>query len=191
MFTMLTFSWLAGHVIFPCMRFLYPSSGIFRINVRLYQVYSFVNDIVLSMWDFCKYSSHAVLKILQNEYNKQYVFCSLWGRQVRGKKIVELPVITYQFTVRFFCLEIDESWALEMIYTHILYTSFRIMQQMIGVFRPRFCIVRLYWAWDNLGEWDEFCYAPGAGSNARPVFQQSSALPLYHRCLLRIMQQKN
>ena len=27
-------------------------------------------------------------------------------------------------------------------------------------FRPRFCTVRLYWAGDNLGEWDEFCYEP-------------------------------
>ena len=25
-------------------------------------------------------------------------------------------------------------------------------------FRPWFCTVRLYWARDNLGEWDEFCY---------------------------------
>ena len=25
-------------------------------------------------------------------------------------------------------------------------------------FRPQFCSVKLYWAGNNLGEWDEFCY---------------------------------
>ena len=43
--------------------------------------------------------------------------------------------------------------------------------------------LRLYWAGDNISKWDEFYmnHAPGAGSIARPVDQQSSALPLYHR----------
>ena len=40
-------------------------------------------------------------------------------------------------------------------------------------FRPRFCTVRLYWAGDNLGECNEFCYGP---------CQQSSVLPLHHGC---------
>ena len=51
------------------------------------------------------------------------------------------------------------------------------------VFRPRFCTVRLCWAEDNLGEWDDFFYmnhANRARSIAGPVGQQSIAPPLYH-----------
>ena len=55
-------------------------------------------------------------------------------------------------------------------------------------FRLRFCTVRLYWAEDNLGWWDEFCYAlyaHGAWSIARPVDHQSNALPVcYGRPLI-------
>ena len=56
---------------------------------------------------------------------------------------------------------------------------------MIGVLGHNSALVRLYWAGDNLGEWDEFCYepSPGAGSIAWPVAQQSSAVPLYYGCL--------
>ena len=40
--------------------------------------------------------------------------------------------------------------------------------------------VRLYWAGANEMNF-VMNHAPGAGSIARPVDQQSSALPLYHR----------
>ena len=46
-------------------------------------------------------------------------------------------------------------------------------------------LVRLYWAGDNLVNEMNFVmnHASGAGSIARPVDQQSSAMPLYHGCL--------
>ena len=47
--------------------------------------------------------------------------------------------------------------------------------------RPRFCTVRLYWARDNEMNF-VVNHAPGAGSIARLVGQQSSALPLYLWC---------
>ena len=46
-------------------------------------------------------------------------------------------------------------------------------------FKPRFCTVRLHWAHAMNFVMN---HAPGAGSMARPVDQQSSALPLRYRC---------
>ena len=40
-------------------------------------------------------------------------------------------------------------------------------------FGPDNALVRLYWARDHLGQWDQFCYKSGAGSIAGPVDQQS------------------
>ena len=53
-----------------------------------------------------------------------------------------------------------------------------------GCFRPRCCTVRLYWAGDNLGKWDELWYnhAPGARSITWPVNLQSIMLPLCYEC---------
>ena len=54
---------------------------------------------------------------------------------------------------------------------------------MIGVLGHDPALGRLYWARD-LGNQMNFVmnHAPGAGSIAQPVDQQSSALPLYHGC---------
>ena len=49
------------------------------------------------------------------------------------------------------------------------------------IFRPRFTLVRLCWAADNKMNF-VLNYVSGAGLIARPVDQQSSALPLYHGC---------
>ena len=48
--------------------------------------------------------------------------------------------------------------------------------------RPWFCTVRLYWAWDNLGEWDEFCYESYLWyridySTFWPVVQRTTTVP--------------
>ena len=54
-------------------------------------------------------------------------------------------------------------------------------------FRPRLCIVRLYWAETTWANEMNFLldHAPGAGSIARPVDKQSNTLPLsYGRPLL-------
>ena len=53
---------------------------------------------------------------------------------------------------------------------------------MISVFRPRFCTVRLYWAGNNLGESDEFCYdsCPWRRidrSHCWPVVQHATTVP--------------
>ena len=57
---------------------------------------------------------------------------------------------------------------------------------MNGVLGHDSTLVRLYWA--GVTQVNEvnliMKHVPGAGSIARPVDQQSSALPLYHGCLL-------
>ena len=52
------------------------------------------------------------------------------------------------------------------------------------VFKPRFCTVRLCWAGKTWANEMNFVmnHAPGAGSNAQPADQQSSALPLSYGC---------
>ena len=37
-------------------------------------------------------------------------------------------------------------------------TKYSIIPAVKWCFRPRFCTVRLYWAWDNLGYWNLICY---------------------------------
>ena len=59
-------------------------------------------------------------------------------------------------------------------------------------FRPRFCIVRLYSAWENLGVWVEFCYesCPWCRidrSTCWPAVRCTSTVPrthTVHRCRL-------
>ena len=55
---------------------------------------------------------------------------------------------------------------------------------MIGVLGHGSALERLYWAADNLANEMNFVvnHTHGAGSIARPVAQQSRALPLYHGC---------
>ena len=60
-------------------------------------------------------------------------------------------------------------------------------------FRPRFYTVRLYWAGDNLGEWDESCYesCPWCRidhSTCWPVVQRATNVPQMppHTCMYYI-----
>ena len=53
---------------------------------------------------------------------------------------------------------------------------------MIGVLSPRLFTVRIYWAEDNLGEWDEFCYESCPWrridhSTCWPVVQRATTVP--------------
>ena len=78
-----------------------------------------------------------------------------------------------------------------LFYVEILFgctvgDSKNIYTEMKGVLGHDSPLVRLYWAGDNLGFWDEFVlnHAPGGESivTVRAVDQQSSELPLYQGC---------